>query len=448
MRMLRLLVFSCVAALATPATARVTFQFSGALNLGWTDNVLNTPLARSGAPFPQSPAIADFFGDIRPSLVLTTSSSRVIQALIYTFSYTYFFRNSSANAYSNTLSWSGAFLPSKRTDLLLTVLAAQTEQTTAGFATDPSQPTLLLPGRINTASVSLREQLGIDAAQRLRVLQLLAFSGTIPISPRTLAPNLSADLGATVDYRWRKAALGLVLNVNYFYAFEVRGAGPIQGDGSIDPNALLTRDQGFFTNSLIARWRQDFGHFWSSELGLGVLHTITQQGSGSRFGPAANAALRYLRPEAALSLTYAHTTQPSPLLAQLFLSDTVALTASTPLGIESRITLTTTASYSYSRQLLTDGGQGAAGHLVTADVSLNYMPIVGLSIYLRGQTSYQRGLDDTPTPLPTVRRDVILVGISGFYPATAAAIVPRRQGTRVDGSDRVTIPEPHRRDGN
>ncbi len=443
MRVARWLAFCCVAAIAAPASARVTLQFTGALSLGWTDNVLNAPIPRSGSPFPAQTPFADFFGDLRPQLVLTTGSPRAVQALTYAFSYTYFFRNASSNAYSNTLTWSGAFLPSKRTQLLLTLAAAQSELTTQSFAaqtTDPATPTgstLFRPGRVNTASISLREQLSIDATPRLRVGQSLSVSGTIPISPRTLATNISTDFGLTADYLWRKTSLGAVLRVNHFYSFEV------DGTDAMGMPTVLVASQGFFTNSALARWRQDFGHFWSSELGLGVQHTVAQNGTGNNVGPAANAALRFARPEAAASLTYAHATQPSPLLAQLFLSDSVSASVAAPLGLETKVSLVLSAVYSYSRQVLADGKEGARGHLVTADVALNYAPIQGLAIYLRGQTSFQRGFDEDPNPLPSVRRSAIMLGISGFYPTSAAAIVPRALGTRVDGSDRQLIAEPH-----
>lgn len=444
MRRAPLVVFVASIALAvTDAEARTTLQFSGAFNLGWTDNVLNAPGATRGQLFPLRPPIADFFGDIRPQLVLTTGTPRAVQSLSYTFSYTYFFRNAGANAYSNTLSWVGAFLPSKRTDLLLTISAAQSEQTTSTFGVDTTtQPVLIRPGRINSASIALREQLGIDAAPRWRVTQSLSFSALIPIEPRTLAPSLSTDLGLTSEYLWRKTALGFVARVNHFYTLETRGSVTLP-DGTVDPDGLLSRSQGFFTNTAQLRWRQDFGNFWASDLALGILHTVNQDGTGSRVGPAANAALRYTRPQIAASLAYSHTTQPSPLLAQLFLSDAIVANLAAPLGVGTNLSVSASASYSYARQLLPDGTEGLRAHQIGGDVTLLYTPIAGLSVYLRGQTQLQRGFATDPTPLAGIQRNAILIGLSGFYPTAPAAIVPRSFGSRVDGSDRVTIAEPH-----
>lgn len=439
-------IVACVAlAATTPAEARTTLQFSGAFNLGWTDNVLNAPGATRGQIFPLRPPIADFFGDVRPQLVLTTGNPRAVQSLSYTFSYTYFFRNAGANAYSNTVSWAGAFLPSKRTDLLLTISAAQSEQTTATFGVDTTtQPILVRPGRINTATILFREQLGIDAAPRWRVQQTFSVSALIPIAPRTLATNLSTDLGLTADYRWRKTAIGFIARVNHFYTLETRGNVTLP-DGTIDSDGLITPSQGFFTNSAQLRWRQDFGNFWASELALGILHTVSQNGTGNRVGPAANAALRYTRPQIAASLAYSHSTQPSPLLAQLFLTDSVIASVVTPLGVGTNLSASLSASYGYSRQLLPDGTEGLRAHQVGGDITLLYTPIAGLSVYLRGQTQLQRGFVSDPTPLAGIQRNAILIGLSGFYPTAPAAVVPRSLGgSRVDGSDRVTIAEPHK----
>lgn len=444
MRFARSFAFCCVAAIATTASAKkLTLQFGGSFNLGWTDNVLNTPSATRGALFPQQAPIADFFGDIRPSLVFTTASARIVQQLSYTFSYTYFFRNASANGYSNTLSWSGAMYPSRRSELVVSIITSQSEVTTQSFATDPATPVLLRPGRVNSFSWSAREQLSHEITSRVRLGQTLTLSITDPITPKTIATNLTIDLGGTLDYTWRKTALGAIARVNYFQALEQKGQGTLP-DGTMG-QVVVSPAQGFFTTTAMLRWRQDFGNFWTSELGLGVLHTVGTTGLG-HLGPSAAAALRYSRPEASASLTYAHASQPSPFLAQNFLSDSIALAVSAPLGSESKVSLNLSASYTYSRQLLGDGSEGGRAHQATGDVSLTYTPIAGLSLYLRGQATHQLAIEGSANPLASVFRNSILIGINGFYPPQAAAIVPRALASRVDGTDRVLIQDPSKRD--
>ncbi len=444
MRCARSFAFCCVAAIATTASAKkLTLQFGGSFNLGWTDNVLNTPSATRGAVFPQQAPIADFFGDLRPSLVLTTASARIVQQLTYTFSYTYFFRNAAANGYSNTLSWAGAMYPSRRSELVLGIITSQSEVTTQSFATDPGAPVLLRPGRVNAFSFSVREQLSHELTSRVRLGQTLTISITDPITPKTIPTNISTDLGGTVDYTWRKTALGAVARVNYFQSLEQKGEGTLP-DGTMG-QVVLSPSQAFFTSTLMVRWRQDFGNFWSSDLALGVLHTVGTTGRG-QLGPSAAAALRYSRPEASAGLTYSHSTQPSPFLAQNFLSDSIGLAVAAPLGTETKLSLNLSTSYTYSRQLLGDGSEGGRSHQATGDVSLSYNPIPGLSLYLRGQAIHQLSIEGSAFPLPSVFRNSVLIGINGFYPAQAAAIVPRALASRVDGTDRVLIQDPSRRD--
>lgn len=441
MRALRLLIFCCIAAISARAAAtKVVLQFNGALSFGWTDNVRNVPLYNL---LSVERPVADFFGDIRPSLVLTTGSPRAVSQLAYLFNYTYFFRNSSSNAYANRLEWQGIFLPTKKSDLRLSLSAAQAEQATATFAQDSAAAVVMRTDRFNNATFGFREVYSVEVAPRLRLTETFAQSFLVPISPRTAAANLSSDLDGALDYAWRKVAVGLTAHINHFYVFETHAT--VTNAQGMKENVLVSPASGTINTTALARIRHDFGNFWTSEAGLGFFHSVQQTGKGSNVGPAAQASLRYTRTEGSFSIYFTHATQPNALVAQLFITDNAGLSAALPLGLDTRLFLSMTGGYSYLRQLTPTGGEGSRAHAIAADVSINFLAVPGLTIFFRGQTNYQYGLDSGRGAVPSMRRDTVLLGISGFYPTRPAAVIPKQSAQRVDRTDVELIPEPHHR---
>ena len=72
-----------------------------------------------------------------------------------------------------------------------------------------------------------------------------------------------------------------------------------------------------------------------------------------------------------------------------------------------------------------------------ADATLTWKPRPEVAMFLRYEF-----FDQFATPERSFFRNRVMLGVSAIFPATAAATVPQRPGTRVDRSD-MSIPEPH-----
>jgi hypothetical protein len=421
-------------ALSTAATshAKASIQaqllFSGAYN----SNILNVPA--DATPGPQG----DFQFELRPSLILTTGVPRAVQRLAYLFDLFVFAKNGDADSYTHRVEWGGVFLPSKTTQMLL--FAAFNEGRLNTFTLTQSsatQPVLVTPpGGVTFIGGQTTETFAWDVTALWRLTQSLAFSGYWPLDPRTSPDTYTLDSHVIPERVFQYDAIGLDLRNNYVLYSQL-----------VAPDGTVTAQQQTLLNSLTARWRHDFGHFWNSELTAGLIEGNVLGADGpSVWMPTGLAAIRYLHPYAQVDLSYAHTVQPNPLVAQTFELDQVALRGGLPLGLKTHLWLSAAVAYQYAKELdFLNGTTVGRAQVVAVDGTLIWAPRTEIQLFARYQYADQIGYAQDPLPLPSYTRQVGLIGMIVTYPGDPAAVVPNRQALRVDRTDVVGIPEPHSR---
>jgi|GEM_PF-3437519 len=429
-----------VTALCRPAGAvKVSIQGRLRLGIAWTDNILSVPLTPTAVP-PTSVAVvpqSDGYLEVVPSLILTLAQPRVVQSLTYTLTGDVYFQHSEADSYLNHLEYNGFYTPSNRAEVTLTVSGSEGRLN----AFSPSQlsdlgPVLQLrPGSLTYGAAALREILLYELSQRWRLNQSLGFNAFIPIDSGQLSTTLAADQQLGADFVQRKNAFGFALRVGYLAYLELRD---ITG-------TVLSPTRQQLLNSLIGRWRRDYGTQFATELAFGVVESNRAQGGGvTLWEPYALAAGRWFGERGLVELSYTHNVGPSALTAQTYVADQVFLRVNVLLVKRSPLVASGAVGYQYGRVADVEQGQDLGrNHLVTLDANLTWNPHPSVGVFARYTFFDQIGFSGDPVVLPETRKQIVMLGVIATYPATAAAKVPSRQSLRVDRSDGETIPEAH-----
>ena len=423
-----------VSTVSAPAQAvKVSVQGRLRLGIAWTDNILGVPLvATATTPAPQ----ADGYLEVAPSLILTFAQPRVVQSLAYTVTGNVYFVHSEADSYLNHLEYNGFYTPSKRAEVALTLSGDEGRLNAFSPAQlgDLSPVLQLRPGGLTYAAAGLHETLLYELTQRWRLNQSLGFNAFIPLDG-ALSTTFAADQQVGADWAQRRDAFGFALHVGYLAYLELR-----------DSTGLVVsplRQQ--LINSLTARWRHDYGTSFATEFALGVIESNRAQGGGVvLWQPYALAAGRWFGERGLVELSYTHNVGPSALTAQTYVADQVFLRANVLLVKRSPLVASGAVGYQYGRVADVEQGQDLGrNHLVTLDATLTWTPHTSVAVFARYTFFDQLGFAGDPVVLPETRKQIVMLGITGTYPATAAAKVPSRQALRVDRSDGETIPEAH-----
>jgi hypothetical protein len=437
---------------AVPASARkVSLQAQLTLSGGYSTNVLSlSPGTVSG---PQD----DFFGDVRPALILTGGEPRAVQSLRYEFVGNLFARRTEANSYNHRAEYLGYFSPSKVTEIFLTASLAQGRINTFNLTlASPTTPVQIAPAGGNTfVAATVSEALNWDVSPRWRFSQSLGYNSFYPLDPRT-SPDAYQLLQRIAFERYftRATALAFIAGNDILVFTDVRGPvveTPTNPDGTpgdpvVNPDGVVVPGQKAMINQLSARLRQDAGRWWNFEAQLGVVESSRIEGPSAQvWQPFAFAAARFLHDFAQVDLSYQHGVGPNLITAQVFVTDGANLRISVPFGPKIPMAAGASAGYQYARQIdYLSGADVSRVHLVLADATLAYAPRPEVSIFARYQYWNQTGDPTDLLPVPTFDRHIILIGVTAIYPATAAFVVPRRQGQRVDRADADQAPELHK----
>ena len=303
------------ASLSSSASAKTTLQGIATASAGWTDNILSAPVAPE----------ADWFFDLRPGLALTTGTPRAIQRLGYTFDATLYASHSEANSYQHRIDWSGFFLPSKTIELFLNASLSEGRLNSFNLtqSSGSAMLTVLPPGGTTYVSTTVLELMSWEFERNWRFVESIGFNAYAPIDPK-LSPNtFEVDTHFIIERALRHDAFAFDLRVDYSAFTAVHGpvADPTSPTG-FNPNGTVAPGLQQVINTLVAKWRHDFGYFWNLELNFGALAVVPANGSGSPiWQPAGLAAIRYLHPYVSGELVYSHTASPNLLIAEMLSMD-------------------------------------------------------------------------------------------------------------------------------
>jgi len=436
------LVATVLTSLPALSSAKASLQARLSLSAGWTDNILSQTDA----------AQSDFFGDVRPSLILSSAAPRAVQQIGYEFDGLLYFTRPEANSYTHTLRWNCFFYTSPSTTLLLGAALTEGRLNSIGSQVSAQTPVAVTqPGGTTFLSGAVTEQLTWDITRSWRLTHTLALTGYLPIDPANSPTTVDLDQRLAIEHAFRIDVLGAEYHSGYSSFSAVRGPVP-SGDG-VDPDGVVRPEQDVLINGLRVKWRHDLGRYFSSELDLGFVEASCLKcpppnpGAGpAQIQPAGLAALHFIHDYGAADLTYQHNIQPNAILATTFVVDSAELRINLPLGRLSGVRLSAAGAYQFARQL--DFGNGntlSNTHVVLADATLSYNPPRRREIGIFARYSYFNQLvnPDDLTPQPSFTRNTVVIGVSGVYPLQPAAVVPTRESVRADRSDDPRISEPH-----
>jgi hypothetical protein len=422
---------------AHDAHAGTSLQALLGASVGVTDNVASAP---SNPPPGTAGPEADALFTITPGLALTTGTPRAVQRITYLFNGIFYARHTEADTYTNSLTWLGFFLPTKKIILGTNFAIGEGRQSTFNNAAASTSPTLIVqPAAIlDLLTVNAGETMAWELTRRLRLVESLGFSESWYIDHLPLQGITQTIPGrAGLEYYFAHDVIGASLDVSYtnFLA----QLGPVtEADGSVDPNGVVSPEQQQLALTPLAHWRRDFSYFINVRADLGAVVVFDPSNVQNKtIEPAGGAGINFSSRLARFDLSYTHGITTSLLLRANYLTDTVAFRATVLFADHSRWSGSAGAGYSYDRQLdLTTTAVQATGHAITGDISLNFAPWKFLYFYLRYQGTGQIGHPSDPLPIPTTHRDTVLFGFTAIYPEAAAADVPSSVlGVRADGRD-------------
>ena len=373
---------------ATARAERIGIQGTFTGDIAWTDNVMNAP-THAPAAFMLVPPVSDFFFELRPGFLLTSSTSRAVTRLEYFFQADLFATHSEGNSYSNTLSWNGFFLPTPRSELLLTVLGQQGRLNTFNL-TEPSSgsPVTVLPAQASStdfAQASVGEVLLNHLPQNWNVTQSATARAWFDLTPGVVPNVYAGELEANIDHRWKLDSLGLNLHVDYVYYDQVR---------SPTTDAVTAPPQQQVLSRLQLRYRRDWTNFWNSELDGGVVeaNSVGANGDLSIWEPSALAALRYNHRRGNVELLYQHMVAPNAVGGSTFAVDEASLRGTLPFPERTRMYFSATAAYQHARQIdAVTGLTSSTAEVIVADATLRWQPRPEIGIFARYSLSDQIG---------------------------------------------------------
>jgi hypothetical protein len=413
--------------LAAPrAAAAQTHSLQGqiATTAGVTDNANLAP----SEPEPGQPgAVTDGFSSVSPMLVYTREGRRAIHALAYRFDAQLFFQNSEANSYTNQLDWNGLFLLTRRARLGTNLGFTQGETNNFQVASQDPGVEAAPAGGLTFVNASAGQSLDLELSQVWRLDQQLGVRTFFPLGGENQAS--SYDLSALVrsERTWARDAVGALVRGNYFIA---------SADRDDEGNLVVEGQQQLIAGPEVT-WRRDAGAFFSFALSGGV-QAIARVDDFSADGviwqPTASAVGRLTRELAAVQASYSHSAAPNLLVREVFVNDTVELSADYPLSRSRRLFVRGALGGQRVRQVnLMDSSLGGSSFVYLADATLAWGFRSDVGLALRYQ--FRRQDASAGSSLQSFAANTVLVSLAGRYPDREARRDLFGRPSRVDRGD-------------
>jgi hypothetical protein len=445
----RLLVVAAAITSSARAQLKSSAQVVTAVSGGYTDNVLSVPPRDPNVPGSVGPQ-SDAFFQLRPGLIFTLAAPRTVQRLNCDFVADLYATHPNANSYSLRLEWLGYHQTSKVTELFVGASLTLGRTNTFNLGTDSANtPLSLTPaGGVTFLTAAVNESFAWDVTPQLRFLQTFRWSTYAPLDPKLTPLTFEVDMHLILERVFRRDALAVDLRNDHAHFHEVRDP--------TDPTRLISPTRDVLINSLVARWRHDYGHWWNTEIDAGVVEaSLIASPTAVLVHPVALAAVRYLGDRGLAELSYQHNVLPNLIVGGTLLVDQVLLRGAVPFDRKRQVTLSSSVAYQYGRNIdfqsvnfpstraVFIADVTSATHAILVDVTITYMPRREIALFARYQLYDQIGQTNLASNLPSYVRNVIMIGVAGSYPGDPTAIVPSRPPLRVDRTDALTIPDTH-----
>jgi len=417
--------------IAGPAAAQgVVIQADGTVNTGYTETTQTVfvPDPMPNAADVRSTSTGTLFTELRPGLMLQSSSRRVTWRLGYLFGAILAADRDQPFTYTNQ---ANAALVAELTKFTILSLTAALAQGGNSFllgqrAADAGQPEIRAQGNPSLVTVSAGEMLAWEAGRHTTLQQALLGSMTAPqdnLGARNGSLTGSLSINQHLDER---DAVGLEVRAN---ASTLRPLPDLPAYPS-------------YAASIRARWNRDFSLQWNGLVTAGVGEVFTDTGSRPlAIFPVASAAARYSFGGNAIgALEYTHDIATNLQVGTVSLTDQITARGVLTLDVEKMRVLAFSAGYLHNQPI------GGASALVAASTGSAVQGDIGFTTALRknllATARYSVGYQfDQDGNLGPTLIHIFLVGITGRYTNTDQVVrpVPSR-GQRVDGSDGQGFP--------
>jgi hypothetical protein len=441
--------FIALASLGTgPAYAdHTSLHVTAAGDVAVTDNLFS--VSRDANPE------SDAYASIRPGLIGTWETPRMIQALAAEAEILeYATHNNTDPALLLRGRWDSLWLIGPRSEFGLggDASTGRVAALTTNAAADQANVIVTPGGDAEVRNANAAQRLSWQSTKATRTSETAyAHWGatTDNAAMPTTTDSVDTGLNFGFDRIWQQDDLGLEVGGSYVKLELVApvGAGATQAsryDQELNPHATV-------------QWRHDYSKRWSTSLGGGVVYVNPfgtdkynpgRPPSKATAAPVFNATLAYTGDWGGAVLTVSRAVAPNLLIAQNTVNEGAFLRMSLPLpwlelSSRSNPHFTAVGTFGVARTQLIDPDtaqlQGAFD-LVRTDAALQYRPRPSITYALRYEFAYQHG--DTVGAMiePSYFRNTVYFEFSFRYPEVLATQVPRRDGSvRADQADLAPV---------
>lgn len=415
---------AAVFAQAAPARADYSLNALGTVTAGYSNNVLGVPETTTGV------AAGDGFSTISPGLLFSQQTPRMVQVVTYQFDALVYARRSEADSFSNRLGWQSLISVSPVSELGLGAGFSNGRINGFSSVTSPNNTPIQDVPRGDeefiTADADQSYSHSITRAWRLQ--QSLSFSAFKPIGSTTnLGSNYSTDASVGFDHSWEFDSLTGYLRGSYV----INGGNAAAGDATRQ-QVLLGPD---------VRYLHDFNQVLSGELDAGMVAMASPSDVGNvLLQPVGGATLRYTTDKGSAALSYQRGVEPNLLVGETTSSDVVSLTGGLPIPKLHDWSVSGTVGYRHGRILdVTQGVLNGSSNQILADAALSWRVRGGLTLTGRFETVQQHRTYQMQSLIQDLNETQVTVSATFQYPSRRAAVMPQRNGARVDRSNERQI---------
>jgi hypothetical protein len=412
-----------------------------------TDNLFSVPQSSN----PES----DVYTDIRPGVVGTWETPRMMQALAAEVEVLeYATHNNTDPSLTLRGRWDALFLLTPRSELGLGADASNGRINALTARSTADQTAIVVtPGgnsEVRQANASQRLSWQSTKATRTNESAFVHWGATSDLQAMPTTTN-SLDVGASFGFErlFAHDDFGLevggdFLRLEFIAPTGTTGTMASRLDQQLNPHAT-------------ASWRHDFSKKWSTALSGGVVYinpigtdpyNPTRAASHAQATGVFSATAAYTGDWGGAQLAVARGVSPNLLIAQNTVNDSATLRLALPLPwleLSSRSSphYTAVGSFGVARTQLVDPITSAlegSFQLVHVDLALQYRPRPSMTYSLRYEFAYQHGDTVAATVEPSFFRNTVYFEFAFRYPDRLAVQVPRRTGSvRADEGDLAPV---------
>lgn len=399
------------------------------VSTGYTDNVQLVP------DNPSDPTLVpqvenDAFANVAPGLIFAHEGPRIAQVVRYVMSARLYAEQSSANSYSNSLSYQALLRLTPRTEMSVDAAASHGRLNAFDTAAEQTSLDTRAQGDIAYARGAAGVSLARTLSRSWRIQDAVGVSVFQPTDDTTqVRTRYTLENALSLTKALRDDAFSGALRAVYSSL-----------DRGTDDSGDELEDEESITSSAELRWVHDLSQTLSTDAMAGVAFTVRADNfSRGLLLPVGAAYLRYQKERYAAALGYRHQVQTNILIAETEATNTFEGRGSVPVPWVEDVSLAGAAGYAHGRSL--DLGQeqllGTNDRWV-GDLAISWRATPELRLAARYQIVWQtRTQPDLDIMDERTRRNQFMVILEGRYPSRQAVEIRQRNEGRADGGESI-----------